>query len=470
MWASIAVFALLAGVRIYNAANRSQIHSDETYSYMLAKHNEAYTTALPDTVLTGAELRKLPHCNHSYFEDITALYHKNYDPPHASLYYMMLRTALIGVDSYSPAQIIARGVCINMLFWCLSFWLMFLMIRQLGRDRWWIVPMLLLVAFGNPLSIANTLMVREYQLAEMCLIGLTLIVMTISEDISRCGRRSWIILAGCTTLALSTGYLNAYYVALLYTWMFVATIRQRSKVADYLRIIATGIVGIGLCPAIYLGYFDFLLVKNVHTQRAFANFCVSFDLAFYTIFLKSVYTIPGLLTLIIGLVATLASRGNDTSKQTVNLLFVSAFALCAIVMAEYTSVLRETRYAYPFVALSTLWIATLLTRTNRIISLLLGIALSAAILINCLTTSANTDYRWQRMRTQLNDGAIIYKLNNNELSQLSPCVNDTAHYVITTSDSVLSDTCTVVIGHKGLNFEKPRTSASVTGPLFIYKH
>lgn len=463
------VFAILTGVRVYYLSHRNQIHSDETFSYMLAKHNVAYTTTMTDTVLTGEQLSQVPHCDHQYARDIADLYHKNYDPPHASLYYMMLRTALIGADRYAPQSIIIRGGALNMIFWIVAFWLLYMLCRGVDERRWWVVPILLLVAFGNSLSIANTLMVREYQFAEMMLIAMAFVVMRIATNIRKASLKQWLMLIICGVGAMSTGYLNTYFVCLLYIWLIIKSYQCDGKLKMFARICMSGVVTLLLCRAIYLGYFDFISVPNPHTDKAFLNFAGAFDLAFYNAYLKSVFTIPGIMILLLGVLMALVSNLKDLSKNGVYVLVISAFAIFAIVMSEYTSILREVRYTYPFIALSTVWIVGLLARLKYAVACILGFALSTVILISGFTTSPNVDYGWQRMRTQLHDGAVIYKLNNNELAQLSPCVNDTAKYIITKSDSVLNDTTTTaIIAHKNESFDPPRKAVFITGPLYLY--
>lgn len=56
-----------------------------------------------------------------YCEDIKALWNDNRDPSHASLYYMLLRTSLIGSDSPSVRAVIIRGCGLNLVLFALSF-------------------------------------------------------------------------------------------------------------------------------------------------------------------------------------------------------------------------------------------------------------------------------------------------------------------------------------------------------------
>lgn len=467
--ASIVVFAFLGCARVWHLAHRTEFIGDETYSYMLARHNVEYVKTMPDTVLTGRALSQLPHCNHPYFEDIASLHSSNLDTPHASLYYMCLRTALMGVDEYSPQQIIARGGVLNMLFWAMAFWLVFMLARTGAGMAQWAIPVVLLVAFGNPLSIANTMMVREYQLAEAMLVALALVVMRITAAMPVVSMKSWILLILCGVGAMSSGYLNAYFVLMLFVWLAVRAVKLKASRRVMWRIALCGVLILAFCWVIYTGYFNFILVPTAHTRHAFSDFGGAFKLAFIQIYLKSILTVPGVVVLAAGILVVLMCGRERALKTMIYIVFVSVSAIFAMVMAEYTSLLRAVRYAYPFAALSTLWILSLIACVGRRQAVAMSLAISAVVLYSCFTTQVNANCGWQNMRRQLRHGAIIYSLNNNELVLLSPCVADDAQYIITSNDSVLTDTTsTPIVARRNVRFTPPRKATRLHGPLYVH--
>ena len=169
--ATLIVFAVLLAVRVAGIATRAQLHSDETFSVMLAQRNPAYYTPLPDsTVLTGAEIKAMLVNDEPLTTDLSGLYHVNHDDPHASLYYMALRVALSGLDSFDAGEVALRGGLLNLLFFAMAF----LAILRTGRilfgdlkNGWLVTMAVLALAFGSKASVENTLFVREYQMAEM---------------------------------------------------------------------------------------------------------------------------------------------------------------------------------------------------------------------------------------------------------------------------------------------------------------
>lgn len=214
-----AVYLILAVVRIVGINSRSELHADEVYSLMLARCNPAYFAPLPaDTVFTGAEIKAQLVVNHPLGQDLAQLYLNNGDAPHASLYYMALRLALCGMDGFDAHELAVRGGLLNLIFWTVAFWAMWSLCRSLfGRIRYGDVIVLatLIIAFGIPLSLRCTMLVREYQMAEMFVILFSLTSACICRYVMarRCvPTRLWCFLALAVAGVISTGYLNSIYV------------------------------------------------------------------------------------------------------------------------------------------------------------------------------------------------------------------------------------------------------------------
>ena len=127
-------------IRVNSMVHKEQLHSDEVFSMMLCNANPYYSHPIPDGTYTGEQLKDMI-ANHGdtgmkgLFHDLGQLWVNNNDAPHASLYYMLLRVALTGYDSYDLHEFIYRGVGLNLVFFLLSFLLMYKLLRRIFGDR-----------------------------------------------------------------------------------------------------------------------------------------------------------------------------------------------------------------------------------------------------------------------------------------------------------------------------------------------
>ena len=191
---------------------------------MLSTCNPYYNHALPDGDYSGEELKRLAVLSgedglRGAVADIAQLWRNNGDAPHASLYYMVLRMALIGYDSFDVHEYAMRGGILNLLFFSLSFFFFYKLLRRIFGDRMLVVYAGLAVAFCNVLSIRNTMLVREYQMAETAVIALTWaavgLVCRLREGKNVPWRRVVALLAVLSGCVVSLGYFNAIYVIAL---------------------------------------------------------------------------------------------------------------------------------------------------------------------------------------------------------------------------------------------------------------
>ena len=118
------IFAACFFVRLNCIVHKTELHSDEVFSMMLSTCNPYYNHALPDGDYSGEELKRLAVLSgedglRGAVADIAQLWRNNGDAPHASLYYMVLRMALIGYDSFDVHEYAMRGGILNLLFFTL---------------------------------------------------------------------------------------------------------------------------------------------------------------------------------------------------------------------------------------------------------------------------------------------------------------------------------------------------------------
>ena len=148
----VLMFAVLLLVRVNDIRIKNQLHSDEVFSLMLSTCNEYYHNNIPDGSYSGKELKTMITLDDKggfsgAVEDIGHLWVNNGDAPHASLYYMVLRLALIGFDEFDVQEFSWRGGILNLIFFSLSFFLMYKLLRRIFGRRSLLVFVGLAVAF-----------------------------------------------------------------------------------------------------------------------------------------------------------------------------------------------------------------------------------------------------------------------------------------------------------------------------------
>ncbi|MGM9853715.1 MAG: hypothetical protein ACI30N_07095 [Muribaculaceae bacterium] len=470
------IFAVLLAVRINGIATRSQLHPDEIFSVMLAQRNPAYYTPLPDSAaLTGAEIKTMLVNNNPLGTDLNGLYHVNHDDPHASLYYMALRVALSGLDSFDAGEVALRGGLLNLLFFAVAFFALWRTGRILFGDLKsgsLVTLAVMALAFGSKASVENTLFVREYQMAEMfiCLTGWASAV--ICRNIGQ--RRAvtaptWTAYTLAVAGAASTGYLNAFFVALLSVpmlWLAIAHKNGRAAVA----VVLAPLMAVAVAFAAYQGYFNFLLHSNVHTGRAFEDFSNVPDIVFVKALYRDVLTLPG--AILLGAMFLLALIGRERAEMIKGnrQWWIPLCAIAAMVLVEYASVLREERYIFPYLSSAALLAGVIISGIDIRLRNACAVVLGLYMLVMCPFNAPEMRYGWGYIRNELKDGAILYRLNPNELPQIAPVLNDTVSYRLTadTGRFAASDTLPVV-SHVKPPLDTIAKKQHLTGPMYIYR-
>lgn len=473
--ATLIVFAVLLAVRVAGIATRAQLHSDETFSVMLAQRNPAYYTPLPDsTVLTGAEIKATLANDNPLTTDLAGLYHVNHDDPHASLYYMALRVALSGLDTFDAGEIALRGGLLNLIFFAIAF---FALLRTghfiFGdlKNGWLVTLAVLALAFGSRASVENTLFVREYQMAEMFICLTVWASAAICRNIvNRCAvtPQTWTAYTLAIAGAASTGYLNAFFVVLLSVpmlWLAIARKNGRAAVA----VVLAPLAAVAVAFAAYNGYFNFLLHSNVHTGRAFGSFASIPKIVFINTLYRDVLTLPGAILLGGMLLIALMSRERACMVRTCRQWWFPLCAIAAMVLVEYASLLREERYIFPYISSAALLAGVIISGIDDRLRNVSAVIFGLYMLTMCHFTSPKMNYGWDNMHTRLKDGAVLYRLNPNELPQIAPVLNDTVRYRFIT-DSVRLSTSgkQPVVSRVKPPLDTIADKANLTGPLKIY--
>ena len=458
------LFLILFYVRIYSSEKKEELHTDEIYSVMLANNIKYYWSNFEDGEYSGEDLKHsiINNCveeqsslsgnfvNKDLQDDLAHLWKNNGDTPHASLYYMLLRVSFYLSDLFnlSPKDIDVGyiscvGFILNILLFCVSFVLMLLLLKVLFKDKIILILVGLAVCFATPLSIENTLLIREYQLAETFLIFLTLVSVTYINklyskqniSLSFYGVMFSISVAG----ALSTGYLNAIYVLLIGVVLIYASIKTDNKKLSFL-IVGSAFFGLLIAWAMYLGFFNFILYKTVHTSRAFESPVKVLEYVFVRDISNGSFKIYGLSLLIFAIAFILVmGRGKELFKIQAY-LWLPILAIISIYLVQYTAVLKMSRYSFPLMPIVALVFPLVLCKLPKIPSQILGVALSLFYIFSGFANPVTKTYGWGYVQKQLEHGVTIYGLNSTEIVQVIPCLNDTAIYrLVSCKEALLMD-------------------------------
>lgn len=262
----LCVFLICLIVRAYWISRKSAIDGDEHTSLILAYNAPGWAdyTYENNRIYTADELRKNLLTDNvggmkGYCEDIKALWNDNRDPSHASLYYMLLRTSLIGSDSPSVRAVIIRGCGLNLVLFALSFFLLSEILKRSIPGRHRLRALLLLLAYLAPITVSNTLLLREYQLAECLILAFGLFALTLHSKVSD-GKdiisfKNLSVGSVLCALLVSAGYFNAFFAIMAGIVICHAAKRRRLPAICYLLLVAgfTMLIAAGL----YKGFFNF---------------------------------------------------------------------------------------------------------------------------------------------------------------------------------------------------------------------
>ena len=267
--ATLLVFVICLTARLCYVHEKSVMEGDELTSLILAYNNTGWgdNTYTPGTAYTADELRRNLYTDDTggfqgYANDIKALWLDNRDPSHASLYYMLLRTSLLMVDNASIDEAVRWGCALNILLFSLAFLFVFLSARRLLSRRSNLIAIAMLIAFMNPMSISNALLLREYQLAECLAAVFFFVFLRIAERI-KSGKSpltaGGICLASAVAAAfVSAGYFNAFLVIFACCYLIYAAKRHGMAGKACAMVAACLPLSLLFATLLYSGFFNFI--------------------------------------------------------------------------------------------------------------------------------------------------------------------------------------------------------------------
>lgn len=435
----LAIFACALSLRVTSITSKHELHSDEVYSLAISTCDPNYNIPLPDGEYSGDDLKNRLVASGNTgmkgtIDDLVQLWHNNGDAPHASLYYMALRVALTGLDCWDVERYICRGGALNLLFFCLSFYVMLRLLRRIFGRKDLVVYAGLAVAFLNVMSVRNTMMLREYQMAETAVLVLTFVTVGIVQKM-REGRlfskwRTVVALSLSIAAVISLGYFNAFYVAALCCVLCVAAWRyKRPRVVT--MTIFSGILAVAIAWLLYSGFFMFILYKTPHQTLAFRNFSMSVSFAWGRDLCHLLFTRYGYFVIVATLIAGVVTRG--TLRRLIlqkNFVWLPLIVLLIMPLVQYASVLKQPRYYFALMPILMLIVPQVLTAMSSLWRSYFGLLIVLFFSIVMPQVKFKDVYAWQSARNNLATPVAFYRLNPNELMQLTPNLDDHIIYTV----------------------------------------
>ena len=465
-----ACLILLVGIRLAAIYGRTQLHSDEVFSVMLARHNRAYVQALPEGTYSGAQLKAVLADKHSLGQDIASLHSNNYDIPHASMYYMALRVALEPLADGWDAQAVTRaGGWLNIVFMVVAFWAMWRIgTLVFGRERWWLTLAVITAAMATRTAVFDTMFVREYQMAQMWLTLLALCAVKICLRLKDkpIGFKLYATLALTVCGALSTGYLNAIYVGLVGLGLIVAAARRR-RYADMGRLALSAVAAVALCWVIYTGFFNFLLHSTVHTRGGFADGGAAVQRVAGWLG-SDTLTWTGTVACVAIFALLVWKKRLGQLRPYAVVVWLASGAIVAIFLTDYASVLHQARYTFPLLPLAMLLPGALIAALDDSTSRSAATVWATYYIALALLWPVRTNYGWQQMTPMMENGAVFYHLNPNELPQAIPVLRDDAAYIVTSKADTVRAHADLPIVTRLAPPVPIKSLRAFTGPLKLY--
>ena len=433
------IFAVCLGGRIYDISIKQQLHPDEFYSLMISTCNEYYNQNIPDGDYTGAELKHLAACDDKggvsgALSDIGKLWKNNGDAPHASLYYMTLRLFLIGMDNYDLTDFIWRGSILNLLFFALSFFLMVRLLRAIYGKRSLLVFAGLAIAFGCAMAVRNTLLIREYQMAEAAVIALMLVGVNLvlalrrKEEINVKKYFAGFALSIAATISL--GYFNAIFVILFGLGIMICCYRYKQPRLAWIMA-SSAVAAVVIAVILYPGFFNFIMHQSVHREQAFSSTNNIFRYVFARDLVMSFLTLQGLIGIGAALLVALMGKNRVALFKTQNFAWIPVIAIVCMLIIQYASLLKMSRFYFALVPALALMIPHIISCVPKAMNGFFELLVMLYFPTLLIFVPAKTIYKdWLDLEKGLGQPTTFYHLNPNEVARMIPCAVDTITYTI----------------------------------------
>lgn len=422
----IVIFCLALGLRLYAVAQKDFIHHDEPFTffnstpsnilpddnktfkkgwnYYFIKYNKEYQTKDLKKAFFGSDksLKAL-------VKDLKMIRSQNIDSSHPILYYSVFRIFNTGFDGNDWHEGIMRGCFLNLILFTLSFFFLYKLLNTLFPNDLKMIALGLFFAFCNTGSISNTILLREYAIAELFFnLSVYILARIYIKNISNNEKLSvynYLLYPLVFALLAQTGYFSFIFdLILVATLLLLALFNKKFKFL--FNIIILSLLTFAWIIIIYPNYFDSLL-NNEHIGRISTN--VNNGVSFWFFYLINYvdylfYKLFIIITLIFYMFA------HNKAFKNLNLLClpiipifiwnISIITICSMID------LRFIAPSYPILALICLFFIYPLKR--KIIYLLLFLYFESTIFSLCYN-----DFRYSKINYLHNDEEITYYKGQN---------------------------------------------------------
>ncbi len=267
-WPIVVAFLVVLVTDIFYISTKTTIHGDEFTSFTLAFNEKGWGENAYEVNhnYSAEELRALLFADNKggwegYADDIAANHADNRDPSHASLYYMMLRTALLFQNGASLQGAIHCAMGLNLILSVISFVFMTLLLLRIFPKRISFIAIGLVFAFLSPLVTDSLLLIREAKFAECMFSIFTFCVVALYDKI-KVGEKvftlkSVLLLSVVVALLLSVGYFNTFYVLLLAVVLVYAMLKSYNR-TNLGLLVSVAVLSCLFVWLLYSGFFNFM--------------------------------------------------------------------------------------------------------------------------------------------------------------------------------------------------------------------
>lgn len=271
----IIIFLLCLSLRVYWMSEKHYPYGDENYTISISYNNvgNGENTFDVDRFYSLQQLKQMWLVDdvgglQGWWNDIVTLWTNNNDASHASTYYMLFRTTLIGVDSPDMDTLLLRGYCLNLVIFALSFCFLWILLNRIVKNQPYVTCALMALAFLTPTSVSASLLLREYQFAECLMTLFALFALRLYEQIESRERLLTFknVLAGAalTALLVSAGYFNSFFALFIGIFLLVKSISDKQK-SNITYFAATAILSVVFSVLLYKGFFNF--IYDIRTEE-----------------------------------------------------------------------------------------------------------------------------------------------------------------------------------------------------------
>ncbi|MCR5762986.1 MAG: hypothetical protein K6G00_06330, partial [Treponema sp.] len=172
------IFISISALRFYWASQKECFHEDECWELgMINNNKQGFNSSFDINIpYTGKQIKDSVFFDDPSIldtvKDVSRLLIKDKYSDHGRLFYVLYRLWFMGYSSNDMHQINQKGIRLNYIFFCFSFYFFCLLAYKISKDKV-ITCCLPIIAFANPVSIGLFTLFRVYVLQEMCFILFT---------------------------------------------------------------------------------------------------------------------------------------------------------------------------------------------------------------------------------------------------------------------------------------------------------